>query len=75
MYLTDLLLRSLKPQSKDYTIWDLVAPSLGVRVLPSGLVRFILGVRFPGCPSFTRRALGGYDELPLVEARRRPASG
>ena len=67
--LTDRLLRSLKPQSKDYTIWDSVVPSLGVRVLPSGLVRFILGARFPGSPSFTRRALGGYGELPLVEAR------
>src|SRR5262249_45077052 len=67
--LTDQLLRSLKPKSEPYDIWDAVVPSLGARVLPSGIVSFILGARFPGGRHYTRRALSSYSELTLLEAR------
>jgi hypothetical protein len=67
--LTDRLLRSLKPKPKAYDIWDAVVPSCGVRVLPSGVVTFVLGARFSAGRPFTRRALGGYGELSLLEAR------
>jgi hypothetical protein len=42
-----------------------------VRVLKSGKVSFTLHGRFPGSGAFTRRALGGYGELILLEARSR----
>jgi integrase len=63
------LLRSLKPKSQPYDIWDAVVPSLGASALPSGIVSFVLGARFPGSRHYTRRALGGYGQLTLLEAR------
>jgi hypothetical protein len=69
--LTDRLLRSLKPRTTEYSIMDAIVPALGVRVLPSGVVSFILGARFPGRTHYTRRALGGYGELTLEQARRK----
>ena len=66
--LTDRLIRSLKAKSAEYTVWDSIVPSLGIRVLPSGVKTFILGARFPGSRHFKRRALGGYGELTLAEA-------
>jgi integrase len=69
--LTDRLLRSLKPRAAEYSIMDAVVPALGVRVLPSGAVSFILGARFPGGAHYTRRALGGYGELTLEQARKK----
>jgi integrase len=67
--LTDRLLKSLKPTTAHYDLMDTVIPSMGVRVLKSGKKSFTLHGRFPGSPSFTRRALGGYGELTLLEAR------
>ena len=67
--LTDRLLRSLKPKTAAYDVMDAIVPSMGARVLPSGIISFILRARFPGSPHFTRRALGGYGELTLLEAR------
>ena len=67
--LTDRLLRSLKSKPDHYDIMDTVIPSMGVRVLKSGKISFTLHGRFPGSGPFTRRALGGYGELTLLEAR------
>jgi integrase len=67
--LTDRLLRSLKPRADHYDIMDTIIPSMGVRVLKSGKISFTLHGRFPGSPSFTRRALGRYGELTLLQAR------
>ena len=39
--LTDSLVRSLKPESREYTLRDTLVPSLGVRVHPSGGCCFI----------------------------------
>jgi integrase len=69
--LTDRLLRSLKPRTDHFDIMDTVIPSLGARVLKSGKVTFTLHGRFPGNPHFTRRALGLYGELSLLQARER----
>ena len=44
-------------------------PGLHVRVMPTGHRSFVLLGRFPGKPHPTRRALGGYGELTLEEAR------
>jgi integrase len=67
--LTDRLLRSLRPRANHYDIMDGIIPSLGVRVLKSGKVTFTLHGRFPDNPHFTRRALGLYGELTLLQAR------
>jgi integrase len=67
--LTDRLIRSLKQRSEEYTVWDTIVPSLGIRVLPSDVKTFILGARFPGKKHYTRRALGGYGELTIADAR------
>jgi Arm DNA-binding domain len=67
--LTDRSLRSLKPRLEHYDIMDTIIPSMGVRVLKSVKISFTLHGRFPGGGAFTRRALGGYGELTLLEAR------
>jgi integrase len=69
--LTDLKIRSLKPAAdgKPYDIKDTQVPGLHVRVMPTGHRSFVLLGRFPGKPHPTRRALGGYGELTLEEAR------
>jgi hypothetical protein len=54
--LTDRLIRSLKPEADEHVIWDTIVPSLGIRVLPSGVKTFILGACFPN-KYFTRLAL------------------
>ena len=66
--LTDRLLRSLKPETAHYDVMDTIIPSMGARVLKSGKISFTLHGRFPGGGAFTRRALGGYGELSLLEA-------
>jgi integrase len=69
--LTDLKIRSLRPAAngKPYDIKDTQVPGLHVRVMPTGHRSFVLLSRFPGKPHPTRRALGGYGELTLEEAR------
>ena len=67
--LTDLKIRSLKAAEKPFDIKDTQVPGLHVRVMPTGHRSFVLLGRFPGKPHPTRRALGGYGELTLEEAR------
>jgi len=67
--LTDLKIRSLKAAEKPFDVKDTQVPGLHVRVMPTGHRSFVLLGRFPGKPHPTRRALGGYGELTLEEAR------
>jgi integrase len=67
--LTDLKIRSLKAAEKPFDVKDTQVPGLHVRVMPTGHRSFVLLGRFPGKPHPTRRALGGYGELTLQEAR------
>jgi integrase len=67
--LTDLKIRSLKAAEKPFDVKDTQVPGLHVRVMPTGNRSFVLLGRFPGKPHPTRRALGGYGELTLEEAR------
>jgi integrase len=67
--LTDLKIRSLRAAEKPFDVKDTQVPGLHVRVMPTGHRSFILLGRFPGKPHPTRRALGGYGELTLEEAR------
>ena len=70
--LTDRYLKSLKPgrDGKPYDAdTDAVVPGLVPRVMGSGQITFVLVARFPGHSNPTRRALGGYGELSLEQAR------
>ena len=77
--LSDALVRNLKPESREYTLRDIVVPSLGVRVYPSGGCGFIhigggrrtsLGpaafktVKQARKESIKRLAAGNDDEMP-----------
>jgi hypothetical protein len=71
--LTDRALKALenKPAApgKTYDVADGVVPGLQVRVMPSGARTFVLTTQYPGSNNPTRRALGGYGELTLEQAR------
>jgi integrase len=72
-HFTDRTLLALKPQSKEYTVWDddEARPGFGVRVSPKGMRTFFLAARYPGSRSSGRRRLGRYPRLPLAAARRK----
>ncbi len=70
--LTDRYLKSLKParNGKPYDAdTDAIVPGLVPRVMGSGQITFVLVARYPGSSHPTRRALGGYGELSLEQAR------
>jgi integrase len=69
--LTDRRLRSLKPAAagKRYIEWDIIVPSLGVRVTDKGTFTFVLVTRFPDSKHPTPRELGKYGALTLEAAR------
>jgi integrase len=69
---TDRTLKSIKPaaEGKHYDVWDTDVRGLGVRVSDTGRRTFVMLARFGGKGSNpTRRALGEYDSLSLVDAR------
>ncbi|MDE0211000.1 MAG: hypothetical protein OXJ64_14070, partial [Boseongicola sp.] len=66
--LTDGGILRLKPGKKEYTVWDTVAPGLGVRVWPAGSRRYVVALRAPG-PS-RRVSLGSAMLKTVHEARR-----
>src|SRR5262245_57811088 len=69
--LKDRTIKALKaaPPGERYEVSDAVVPGLVVRVTDKGTKTFALVARYPGSPNPTRRALGGYGELELAEAR------
>ena len=66
--LTDAGILRLKPGGKEYTVWDTVAPGLGVRVRPAGSRGYVVMLRAPG-PS-RRVSLGSATLKSVREARR-----
>ncbi|MGB3043121.1 MAG: integrase family protein [Xanthobacteraceae bacterium] len=72
--LTTKFVDSIKPAPKGTRVdhWDTVLTGFGVRVNDKGRKSFIVGVRWPGRTTMTRRTLGSADDLkvfPLAEAR------
>ena len=69
--LNDRTLKALKParKGKTYDLRDTVVPGLAVRISETRKRTFILVARYPGSKNPTRRALGEYGELTLVQAR------
>ena len=66
--LTDAGIKRLKPGSTDYTVWDTVAPGLGVRVRTSGFRGYVFHQRGQGS---SRRVSLGPVTLKSVENARR----
>jgi integrase len=69
--LTDRTILALKPAAPGKRVekWDAVVSGLGIRVTDTGAKSFVLNARFPGSHNSARRALGGYGELTLEQAR------
>src|SRR4029077_14434745 len=69
--LNDRIIKALKPAAAGTRreIWDALVPGLGIRVTETGAKSFVLATRYPGAKNPTRRALGGYGELTLEQAR------
>ncbi len=68
MRLTDATIARLRPREREYTVWDIRVPGLGVRVRPSGGKGWVL-LRQSGGVS-RRVSLGPVASMPVDEARR-----
>ena len=69
--LNDRVIKALKKAQpgKRRELWDALVPGLGLRVTDTGAKSFVLATRYPGAKNPARRALGGYGELTLEQAR------
>jgi len=69
--LNDRIIKALKPAKAGQReeVWDSIVPQLCVRVTDRGTKSFVLVKRYPGSTNPARRALGGYGELTLEQAR------
>ena len=69
--LNDRIIKAIKPApaGKRHEVWDALVPGLGLRTTETGAKTFVLATRYPGSSNPTRRALGGYGELTLEQAR------
>lgn len=68
MRLTDAAIARLRPDTREYTVWDTRTPGLGVRVRPSGSVSFVLLHKTDGR---SRRTSLGAAAARSVDAVRR----
>lgn len=68
MRLTDARIARLRPQAREYTVWDSIAVSLGVRVRPSGGASFVILRNTRGRSS--RVSLGSTASKGVEDARR-----
>ncbi len=67
MRLSDRGVARLRPETGEYTVWDTVAPGLGVRVRASGHRAFVCLDRRGGAPR--RRTLGPAALMDVAQAR------
>jgi len=67
MRLTDISLRSLKPRSEQYAVFDELLPNFGVRVDTRGTLSFFVMYRVNGRRK--RDTLGQFPIISLAEAR------
>ena len=66
--LTDAAVARLRPREREYTVWDIRVPGLGVRVRPSGGRSYVL-LRDVGGRS-RRVSIGSVSTMTVAEARR-----
>ena len=64
--LTDSRVRSLKPNTARYEVWD-TEPGFGLRIAPTGRKSFVYLYRFEG--KARRFTLGSYPRTSLSDAR------
>ena len=67
MRLTDISLRSRRPQSEQYAVLDELLPNFGVRVGTTGRLSFFVLYRINGRRK--RDTLGQFPTISLAEAR------
>ena len=65
--LTTSRIGRLRPKSGEYTVWDSITPHLGVRVTPTGTMRFIHTAQVDG--KLKKTTIGDAGLMPLDEAR------
>lgn len=65
--ITQSLINSLKPESKEYAIKDGQCPGLLIRVQPSGAMSWVLRHKVEG--KWRRVTLGSVEDLSIIEAR------
>jgi hypothetical protein len=70
--LTDSVIRSLKPESKKYTVWDTTADptGLGVRIRPTGVKTYVVRARPRPTDRQIMVTLGRAGTLKLAAARK-----
>jgi integrase len=66
--LTTTLIKRLKPSHKEYTVWDLDTPYFGVRVWPTGVLRFIHIITTKDGRQ-VKTTIGDAARMPLKKAR------
>src|SRR5271170_4684769 len=64
--LTDVILKSLRPEKQRYEVWDSTQKGFGVRVGPSGSKTFVWVYHFEKKPR--RMTFGAYPQMSLVTA-------
>ena len=65
--LTPSRIGKLRPKSSEFTVWDVVTPHFGVKVAPTGSMRFIHLAPLEG--KLKKRTIGDAKEMPLDVAR------
>ena len=68
MRLTDAGIARPRPREREYTVWDIRTPGLGVRVRPSGGTSFVLLRKTDGRSA--RLSLGSVTSMRVDDARR-----
>lgn len=67
--LTDPKIRTLKPATSAYFVWDSQAVGLALKVTPPGRKIWLVQLKFPGQAVQSRRTLGHWPAMPVEEAR------
>ena len=65
--LTASKIERLRPKSREFTLWDSATPHFGVRITPTGTMRFIHLAPVDG--RLRKRTIGDARRMPLEEAR------
>ena len=65
--LTPAKIKRLRPQSKEFTVWDSTTPHFGIKVTPTGSMRFIHIA--PQGGKLKKTTIGDVQVMPLEKAR------
>jgi hypothetical protein len=68
--LTDLSVSRMKPPESRLDVWDVHLPNFGVRLMPSGVKTWVVGIRKPG-GAHSRISIGKPGQMSLADARKK----